>query len=146
MVLALAGIERLQIDVPRVPLPIPVCIPAVGQGALAVETRMDDARTRGLVGVLDDAPTARAVAAERAFLARLGGGCLAPAAAHARIEDGQLVLEGIVADPDGSRALRDSETGAADDAEALGDRLAARLLDAGGEAILRQVREAAGPP
>ncbi|HEX5044925.1 MAG TPA: hydroxymethylbilane synthase [Candidatus Polarisedimenticolaceae bacterium] len=145
MVLALAGIERLGIDVPRNPLPLDLCVPAVGQGALAIETRVDDARTRALVQVLDHGETARAVAAERAFLARLGGGCLAPAAAHARVAGPHLLLEGVVADPDGSRVLRDRESGPVEEAAALGERLAARLLAAGGAAILRDVREAAGP-
>ena len=145
MVLALAGIERLGIDVPRAPLPLTACVPAVGQGALAIETRAGDTRVRGLVAVLDHPETARAVTAERAFLAHLGGGCLAPAAAHARVQDGDLMLEGVVADPDGSRVLRDREAGPVEDAVALGERLAARLLEAGGAAILREVREAAGP-
>ncbi len=145
MVLALAGIERLGIDVPRAPLPLTVCVPAVGQGALALETRAGDARTRALVQVLDHPETAWAVAAERAFLAHLGGGCLAPAAAHAIVEDGTLVLDGVVADPDGSRVLREREGGPVAQAAALGERLAARLLAAGGSAILREVREAAGP-
>jgi hydroxymethylbilane synthase len=145
MLLALAGLERLQIAVPRVPLPLDVCIPAVGQGALALEIRLDDVRMRRLVSVLDHADTACAVASERAFLARLGAGCLAPAAAHARLRDGRLVLDGMVADPDGTRFLKDSEAGVPQDAPALGERLAARLLAAGGEGILRQVREAAGP-
>lgn len=145
MVLALAGIERLGIDVPRAPLPLTVCVPAVGQGALALETRAGDARTRALVQVLDHPETAWAVAAERAFLAHLGGGCLAPAAAHAIVQDGALVLDGVVADPDGSCALREREAGPVAQAIALGERLASRLLAAGGSAILRQVREAAGP-
>jgi hydroxymethylbilane synthase len=145
MVLAVAGIERLGIDVPRVALPLEICLPAVGQGALAIETRSADAGTRALVGVLDDPETAWRVEAERAFLAQLGGGCLAPAAAHAQVRGGELLLEGIVADPDGSRVLRDRESGPVERAAALGERLAARLLEAGGAAILREVREAAGP-
>ena len=140
MVLALAGIERLGIEVPRVPLSLEVCVPAVGQGALAIETRAGDARTRALVGVLDDPDTATAVSAERAFLAHLGGGCLAPAAAHARVSGSDLLLEGVVADPDGSRLLRDREAGPREQATLLGERLASRLLAAGGAAILREVR------
>ena len=143
MVLAVAGIERLGIDVPRRPLPLSVCIPAVGQGALAIETRSDDARVRRLVGVLDHGDTARAVAAERAFLHRLGGGCLAPAAAHARAVEGLLHMDAMVGDTDGSRVLRDAIDGAAADAERLGESLAERLLSAGGDAILRAARESA---
>jgi hydroxymethylbilane synthase len=145
LVLALAGIERLGLQAPRAPLPVEVCVPAVGQGALAIETRTGDARTRALVAVLDDPETARRVEAERAFLARLGGGCLAPAAAHAQVRGGELVLEGVVADPDGSRLLRDRASGPVEQAGVVGEELAARLLQAGGAAILREVREAAGP-
>ena len=79
MVLALAGVERLGLDeVPLRPIPIDVCLPAVGQGAVAVETRSDDATTRGFVETLTDAATLQCVLAERAFLNRLGGGCLNP--------------------------------------------------------------------
>jgi len=144
MVLAVAGIERLGITaVPYRPIPTAICTPAVGQGALAIEARTDDAATRALLAVLEHAPSAQAVRAERAFLRRLGGGCLAPATAHARIEDGRIALDAMVGDPDGRRLLRDREAGAAGQGERLGEELAVRLLEAGGEGILREARAAA---
>jgi hydroxymethylbilane synthase len=145
MVLALAGIERLGIrEVPLRPIPIEICLPAVGQAAVAVETRKDDVTTRGFVLGLTDATTLQCVLAERAFLSRLGGGCLAPAAAHARIDGGRIVLDAIVGDPDGRRLLREHAEGGVDDGCRLAEDLADRLLAAGGDAILRDARAAAG--
>lgn len=145
MILALAGVERLGIrEVPARPIPVEVSLPAVGQGAVAVETRTDDAPTRRLVEPLTDPTTLVAVRAERAFLQRLGGGCLAPATAHAWMEGGRLRLEAMVGDPDGVRLLRDGEIGSASEGEAMGERLADRLLAAGGERILRDARSSAG--
>jgi hydroxymethylbilane synthase len=145
LVLALAGIERLGVTgAPARPIAPEICLPAVGQGALAVETRQDDARTRARVEPLTDDRTLRAVSAERAYLRRLGGGCLAPATAFARVDDGRVRLQAMVGDPDGRRMLRDSAAGAAIDAEALAERLAERLLEAGGEGILRDARAGGG--
>ncbi len=145
MVLALAGIERLGVrDVPSRPIATDVCLPAVGQGVVAIEVREDDARARRFVEPLTDAASRVAVRAERAFLARLGGGCLAPATAHARALEGRLVVEAMVGDPDGTRLLRRRVEGDPDRAEALGEALAVRLHEEGGEAILRDARAAAG--
>ncbi len=145
MVLALAGVERLGLrEVPLRPIPTDVCLPAVGQGAVAVETRTDDGTTRGFVEALTDATTLVCVLAERAFLNRLGGGCLAPATAHARIVDERIVLDAMVGDPDGRRLLREHAEGAPEDGCRLGERLADALLAAGGEGILRDARAAAG--
>jgi hydroxymethylbilane synthase len=143
LVLALAGVERLGIaSVPVVPVPISVCLPAVGQGALAVETRADDARARSLVSSLTDAATLRAVTAERAFLARLGGGCLAPATAFARTVDGRIVMESMVGDADGRRLLRDRIEGRAGDEIEMGEQLADRMLATGARPILEAARAA----
>ncbi len=143
LILAVAGIERLGLtDAPYTPIPLSLCLPAPGQGALAIEIRADDAAARRHVGVLDDQETARCVAAERTFLATLGAGCLAPAGALATVAGNTLVLDAMVGDPDGNRLTRDRLEGAANDAEAMGDALARRLLDAGGDAILREVRDA----
>ncbi len=145
MALAVAGIERLGItDAPYTPIPVEICIPAVGQGAVAVEIRSSDAGTRRAVAVLAHAATAAAVAAERAFLRRLGGGCLAPAAAHARVVGPSIALVAMVGDPDGRRLLRDRAEGDVSRGESLGEGLAERLLGAGGEAILRDARAAGG--
>jgi hydroxymethylbilane synthase len=141
LILAVAGIERLgRTDAPYAPIPLSICLPAPGQGALAVEIRADDAATLRLVSVLDDAPTAAAVTAERAFLACLGAGCLAPAGAIATTTGERLTLEGMVGSLDGKEALRDRIEGARSDAVALGESLARRLLASGGAAILAAAR------
>ncbi|MFP5317237.1 MAG: hydroxymethylbilane synthase [Acidimicrobiia bacterium] len=110
-------------------------VPQVGQGALAVECRFDDDEVRDLLGGIDHAPSARAVAAERAFLAEIGGSCDLPVGAHATVEgDGDLRLTGLLATPDGRVVLR--HTGAGPDGQALGRALARHLLDRGGGADL----------
>jgi hydroxymethylbilane synthase len=146
LILAVSGIERLGLThAPYTPIPTSLCLPAPGQGALAIEIRSDDAATLRTVRPLDDAATASAVAAERAFLAGLGAGCLAPAAALATVSHGRLVLDAMVGSPDGLDLKRERLEGAASDAGALGAQLARRLLDAGADAILRAVREAERP-
>jgi hydroxymethylbilane synthase len=141
MVLALAGVERLGIrEVPVRPLPIDVCLPAVGQGAVAVEARDDDDATRGRVSSLTHDDTLRCARAERAFLGRLGGGCLAPATAHARIVEGRIFLDAMVGDPDGRRLLRSHAEGLPEEGSKLAEELADRLLAAGGDSILRDAR------
>ncbi len=145
LVLALAGIERLGItNVPARPLEPEICLPAVGQGALAVETRASDRGTRDLVAGLEDTPTRQAVDAERAFLRVLGGGCLAPATAYARIGGGTLRLVAMVGDGNGATEIRDRESGRAEEAERLGEQLARRMLDAGADELLRAAREEGG--
>jgi hydroxymethylbilane synthase len=144
MVLALAGVERLGIsEVPIRPIPIDVCLPAVGQGAVAVETRDADDATRRRVTTLTDPVTLRCALAERAFLSRLGGGCLAPAAAHARIVEGRILVDAMVGDPDGRRLLRSRAEGNPEDGCRLAEDLADGLLAAGGDSILRDARLAA---
>lgn len=141
LVLAVAGVERLGItSVKHEPLGIETCLPAAGQGALALETREDDGPTRELVERLNHPQSLAAVKAERAFLRRLGGGCLAPATAYARIEDSRLVAEGFVGDPDGRAVLLERERGDPADAAVIGTRLAERLLVAGATKILQSPR------
>jgi hydroxymethylbilane synthase len=137
IVLAAAGLARLGVDEPAAtPLPVDVLLPAVGQGALALECRADDATTRALVAALDDPPSARAVAAERAFLLAIGGDCNTPLAAYAIVEGDRLHLRAQVSDLDGTRRLEDEADGATADAEAIGRRLAERLLARGAGALL----------
>jgi len=132
LVLALAAVDRLEIDaVPATPIDRKICVPAVGQGALGIETRKDDRYTRDLVAVLEDRPSRIAVDAERIFLDRLGGGCLAPATGHARVENGTVVLEAVVGDLDGTRLLHERCSGAIAEAAALAAGLAERLLASG---------------
>jgi hydroxymethylbilane synthase len=148
LVLALAGVERLGIaDVSVRPLATEVCLPAVGQGALAIEIREDDGATRELVARLDHRPSADCARAERAFLRRLGGGCLVAASAHARTDPsgGRMLVEAFVGDPDGGSLLFEREVGDTAQGEAIAMRLADRLLAGGGGAILERSRaESAG--
>ena len=145
LVLARAGVERLGItETPFRPLPTSICLPAVGQGAVVIETRNDDSATRQRVETLNHADTERRVAAERAFLARLGGGCFAPATAHATLDGEAILVEGIVGSPDGTRLLRDRVEGVSGEEIVLGTTLAERLLAGGAEKILAAAREEGG--
>ena len=101
-----------------------------------VEGRADDAATRRLLATVEDADAAAAVAAERAFLAALGGDCNTPIAAHARVADGRVLLRGLVTDVDGRRCLEDADGAPVADAARLGVALAARLLAAGADALV----------
>jgi len=137
LVLAAAGLARLGIAEPAArPLAIDEFLPAVGQGALALECRADDTPTRALLAAIDDPAAATAVAAERAFLAAVGGDCNTALAAHATVTDGRVTLRALVADPDGRRRLEERGTAVAAEAEALGRTLAARLLAAGAAELI----------
>ena len=114
-----------------------VFLPAIGQGALALETRADAARE--LVERLDHRETHVAVEAERAFMRRASGSCLTPMAAYGVVDAEAVTLTAVILDPDGRRAVRGSRRGAPADAIELGEALAAELLDAGGADILREV-------
>jgi hydroxymethylbilane synthase len=144
LVLASAGIRRLGLDdVPSVPLDEELCLPAVGQGSLAIEVRENDAEARERVAALEHDASRVAATAERRFLQRLGGGCLAPATAFGRIEAGQLHLRAVVGDADGTRLLREETRGDPADAAAAGRELAERLLEAGAATLLEDARAAA---
>ncbi|MGB6308639.1 MAG: hydroxymethylbilane synthase, partial [Steroidobacteraceae bacterium] len=141
IVLACAGLIRLGLE-SRITarLDLDVCLPAVAQGAIGIECRGADLRTRALVSVLEHPATRHTTDAERAFARRLGGSCQSPIAAHARLEGERLTLEGLVAEPDGTRLLRDSLSGGSEDAAALGHRLAERILAAGAGPLLERLR------
>jgi len=132
IVLAAAGLLRLGITAPYVDALDPeVFVPAVGQGVLAVQARADDARTAGLLQLVDH-PTTRACAlAERAFLGRLGASCLTPMAAHARVHGDDMRVSALVASEDGRRLLREQARGTVTEAVALGFLVAERLLERG---------------
>ncbi len=140
-ILACAGLDRLQLAGQITErLSIERMLPAVGQGALAVEARSDDARVRGLAKVLDDAATALAVSAERSFLTRLGATCRTPVAGYARIERGRVVVLGLVGRPDGSELIADRIDGQPDEAVELGVKLADALLARGAGTILAECK------
>jgi hydroxymethylbilane synthase len=137
IVLAAAGLRRLGYgDRITENLDHELMLPAVGQGALAIETRDADESTERIIGELNHEATSLACGAERAFLKGLGGGCLVPIAAFARIEGETLNLDGLVASPDGKSILREQRTGARGDAEAIGRQLAEVLLSRGADKIL----------
>jgi len=120
-VLALAGLKRLGLAAAATAVLDPdQFVPAVAQGAIVIETRVDDGKTRALVAAIDDPDTATAVTAERAFLAVLDGSCRTPIAGHARLQDGSIRFRGLIAKPDGSAALEVSRQGRRADAAALG--------------------------
>ena len=135
IVLACAGLRRLGYG-SRIACALdPVeSLPAVGQGALALECRADDSGTRARLAVMDHAPTARAVTAERAALVRLQGSCQTPLAAFAVEEGGALRLRGLVGTTDGVTILRADQRGR--DPQALGDAVADALLAQGAAALL----------
>ena len=141
IVLACAGLTRLGME-SRITarLDPTLCLPAVAQGVIGIECRADDERTLGLVSVLNHRDTRAAMDAERAFAHRLGGSCQSPIAAHATLDGQRLALEGLVAEPDGSRLLRDRAVGLAADPVALGVLLADRILAAGADALLERLR------
>ena len=141
IILAAAGLNRLGLQ-ERITLALePECsLPAIGQGAIGVECRLDDARTRELLAALNDPTTQTCVMAERAFNARLQGGCQAPIAAHALLEaPDQLWLRGLVGEPDGSVIIAGDLRGSAMAAESLGATLAGQLLERGADPILRRL-------
>jgi hydroxymethylbilane synthase len=141
LVLAEAGLSRLGLreHIAQV-LPLNVVLPAVGQGALGLETRADDRFARPLVEKLDHPASHAAVLAERAMLAALFGGCLAPIAAWGRIENGKLTLTGRVLTPDGGRMVESTLTGEPSAAVALGQRVAAALADQGAGPMIEAAR------
>jgi hydroxymethylbilane synthase len=140
IVLASAGLRRLGWDnrIAEVLEPIRMC-PAVGQGALAVETRDDGGEAFEISRRLEHTPTRVAVTAERAVLAALGGGCQVPIGAYATVVETTLHVRAIVISPDGSEIIRLEETSGVEDAERLGRDLGEQLLAKGGRQILAMV-------
>jgi hydroxymethylbilane synthase len=139
LVLAYAGLLRLGLaDRVSEVLPPEICLPAPGQGALALQARKDDAATRDLVGRLDHLPSRLATTAERAFLSELGAGCTLPAGALATVADGRVRLQAVVANRAGSSVMRREVVGAAQDAEALGRSLADEMLRAGARVLIEE--------
>jgi len=138
IVLAAAGLRRLGWqDRIRELIPVSIMCPAVGQGALAIETRDDSGPARQLARKLDHAESRIAVEAERALLSTLGGGCQVPVGAHASLEGSVIRMHAIVASPDGTRLLQGDHQGL--DPVAVGEELGNRLLDQGAREILSEV-------
>ncbi|MCA0301542.1 MAG: hydroxymethylbilane synthase [Proteobacteria bacterium] len=134
--LALAGLKRLGMGNVGTPVPEDEMLPAVGQGAVCIETRADDARTRGWLAAIDHATTGTCVAAEHAMLAVLDGSCRTPIAGHAILTGDAIHLRGLIAKPDGSQVITVERHGAATDAAALGRDAGQELLKRGGPGFL----------
>lgn len=145
LVLAAAGLRRLGFA-RRISfaLPVEVCVPAPGQGTIAVEIRSDDSEVRQALAPIDDEWTAAAVTAERALVAALGGGCQIPIGAVALRDEEGLQLHAVVVSLDGSRAVRAQERGPRTTPAALGELVAARLAAEGAMDILAEVRREQG--
>ncbi|HEY3302107.1 MAG TPA: hydroxymethylbilane synthase [Candidatus Binatia bacterium] len=137
LVMAAAGLKRLGLE-KRVTeyLDEGICLGAVAQGALGLEIRGGDRRATSFLEFLRHAPTMLEVAAERAFLMRLGGGCQLPVGARAWAKYDKMRLKGVIADPDGRKLFKDETEGPAEQAEHLGRTLAERLLTMGADKIL----------
>ncbi len=139
IVLAAAGLHRLGWnDLISEYLEPEVCLPAVGQGALAIEIRADDFQLEERIAFLHHEESALCTRAERAFLRRLEGGCQVPLAGQARIQGGRLVLTGLIADLEGKVVFKDQREGPLHDPDGLGTALADHLLGLGGRQVLDQ--------
>lgn len=140
IILAAAGLNRLGLtEHLKELLPAEMSIPAIGQGALGIESRVGDDEVNGLIAFLNHQETAYAVTAERAFLMKLEGGCQVPIAGYATIDGETLKFRGLVGSETGDIILKDTITGSVDDAEKIGIELAERLLARGADKILEEV-------
>ena len=139
VILAYAGLKRLGFEsrISEV-IPFNIMVPAVGQGAIAVEVREKDKQTIEILEKLEHRQTRVCVTAERAFLRTLEGGCQVPIGAYAFLEGGQIVLEGVVGSLDGTMIFREKTTGR--DAESLGTDLAEALIEKGAGRLLEEIR------
>lgn len=142
IVLAYAGVVRMGwLSLISEVLPADTCLPAVGQGAIGIEIRNNDAEVAGLVASLNCPSTEAAVTAERAFLSKLEGGCQVPVGALATCDGDELKLEGMVASLDGEKIIRAKLSGFRNEAEQIGFQLAEKMLQQGCGTILDQIRQ-----
>ncbi len=146
IVLALAGVRRLGLEERVTEIISPdISLPAIGQGALGIEIRMDDKEVEGQIRFLNDRDSSIAVTAERAFLKKLEGGCQVPLAAYARPAGKILHVDGLVGSIDGKTLIRHHVEGPTENAEWLGVKLAEILLSKGAKEILDEVYQRSGP-
>ena len=146
IILAAAGVERMEWkESITEELAYDLCLPAVSQGVIAVETRSDDPEIIALVQLIHDKESEICVNAERALLRALEGGCQIPIAGHAHIEGDTVVLDGLVGSIDGKTIIRDQMRGPIELAEEIGKQLAKVLSDKGGKEILEQIRMELNP-
>ena len=142
IILAGAGLIRLQLN-KRITSFIPTeqMLPAIGQGAIGIESRVDDNEVNSILQSLHNTETAIRVSAERAMNNRLQGGCQVPIGGHATVEGNQIFMRGLVGEPDGSRILTAEINGSIDDCERIGLTLADKLLEQGAAEILEKLHE-----
>jgi hydroxymethylbilane synthase len=140
IVLAAAGLLRLGLE-KRITefLPTKIMLPAIGQGALAIEARTGDTETLKVISLIEDKSTRRAVEAERGFARKLGANCRTPIAAYARVQDGRLAIEGMVSSGDGRMLLRSQLISENPEPETVGEQLAESLLSKGAGFVLEAV-------
>ncbi len=140
IILAAAGLERLG-HAGRIKeiIPTSICLPAVGQGALAIECRSNDEEVRSMLAFLNDDAVKQATDAERAFLGLIEGGCQVPIGVHADVNGTEIKIEAVIASLDGSAILRNTISGPSEQAAELGRQLGRQMLDDGGRQILADI-------
>jgi hydroxymethylbilane synthase len=140
IIVAVAGVKRLGLAYRITEILEPeICLPAIGQGAIGIECRVNDKVINTILGDLNHQETSISVRAERALLRRLGGGCQVPIAAYARIKDGRVIMDGLVGSITGERVIKGHAEGKLEDHERLGTNLAEDLLSRGAKDILAEV-------
>jgi hydroxymethylbilane synthase len=145
IVLSKAGLDRLGWSAKITePLSTDISLPAVGQGAIAIESRVKDQEAAEILGKLDDDETRTVIIAERALLSAMQGGCQVPLGAWARMERGELVMDAVVCSVDGVQYVRQKATAAPSEAAELGQRMAQLLIEGGARTILDEVNRARG--
>ena len=146
IILACAGVKRLGLEEKITEIISPeISLPAIGQGALGIETRMEDEEVEEKIRFLNDRPSAIAISAERAFLKKLGGGCQVPIAAFGQTTGSTIQIDGMVGTIDGKGLIKHHLEGPIEEAESLGTRLAEILLAQGAKEILEEVYRTTGP-
>lgn len=145
IVLAKAGLDRLNLGgrITQI-LETDVCMPAVGQGAIGVQARLKDEELAAALAPLDNFETRQSIVAERALLGAFQAGCQVPLGGWARIERGQLVMDAVMCSPDGKQHIKQSDAANPEEARELGHRVAERLWNAGGAAIMEEVSRQRG--
>jgi len=145
IVLSKAGLDRLGWSAKITePISTEISLPAVGQGAIAIESRVKDQETADVLGKLDDNETRTAIIAERALLSKLQGGCQVPVGAWARFERNELLMEAVVCSVDGQQYVRQKAAAPPEQAAELGEHLAQVLIDSGARGILDEVNRSRG--
>jgi hydroxymethylbilane synthase len=147
VILACAGVKRLGLEEKITEIiPPEISLPAIGQGALGIESRIGDEEVEERIRILNDPSSAVVISAERAFLKKLGGGCQVPIAAFGQIVGSTLQIDGMVGTIDGRRLIKHHLEGPLEEPESLGTYLAEILLTRGAKKILEEIYKSASPP